>query len=118
MALFTFAKTALRNLLQGPCTERYPFVRRTMPAGVRGALQFEQATCIYCGICAKKCPTGALKVDRATKTWSINRLRCISCNYCVAACSKKCLQLDTAHMAPAQTRDREVHTAPAPPPAS
>lgn len=111
MSLFAFVRTALANLVQGPCTERYPQQRRTLPAGVRGSLVFDRATCVYCTLCAKKCPTGALKVDRPGREWTINRLRCISCDYCVQVCPKQSLRLDPVHMQPMRTRDRERHGA-------
>ena len=28
--------------------------------------------CVYCTLCAKKCPAGALTVDRAAKTWTLD----------------------------------------------
>ncbi|MDR1247101.1 MAG: 4Fe-4S binding protein [Clostridiales Family XIII bacterium] len=62
-------------------------------------------TCIYCGICAKKCPQDALKVSRAKKNaetgelegeniWSVNRDECILCGICVEACPKKSLTIE------------------------
>lgn len=28
--------------------------------------------CVFCGLCAKKCPYGALSVDRQTKQWRVS----------------------------------------------
>ena len=78
-------------------------------AGSRGELIFTKDGCVYCNVCAKKCPTGALTVNRAQKKWMIDRLRCITCGYCVEACPKKCLGMGTGHGNPAVTKDREVH---------
>ena len=47
--------------------------------------------CVYCGICAKKCPMQAITVDRASKTWTLNEDSCIACGTCAAACPKKCI---------------------------
>ena len=47
--------------------------------------------CVYCGICAKKCPMGAITVDRKTKTWSLDEDACISCGTCAESCPKKCI---------------------------
>jgi formate hydrogenlyase subunit 6/NADH:ubiquinone oxidoreductase subunit I len=91
-----------------PVTSRYPFEPRKPVAGARGLVSFNKETCVHCGLCAKKCPTGALIVDRGNKKWSINRLRCISCGYCVEACPKKSLGLSTDYCAPTRTRDREI----------
>lgn len=49
--------------------------------------------CVYCGICAKKCPEEAITVDRATKSWSIDRDKCIQCGKCVSSCPKKVLSM-------------------------
>jgi formate hydrogenlyase subunit 6/NADH:ubiquinone oxidoreductase subunit I len=62
-------------------------------------------TCIYCGICAKKCPQDALTVSRAKKNagtgefegenlWSVNAETCILCGICVEACPKKSLTIE------------------------
>jgi formate hydrogenlyase subunit 6/NADH:ubiquinone oxidoreductase subunit I len=61
--------------------------------------------CIYCGICAKKCPQDALKVSRAKKNaetgelegenvWSVDAGACILCGICVDACPKKSLTIE------------------------
>lgn len=47
--------------------------------------------CVYCTICAKKCPQGALEVDRANKVWKCNYDDCVSCGTCAAVCPKKAL---------------------------
>ncbi len=49
------------------------------------------ATCIYCTICARKCPAGALTVDRAAKTWALDEDACVACGTCAAACPKKAI---------------------------
>ena len=45
-----------------PPTSRYPFEPRLAIAGSRGELVFTKESCVYCTVCAKKCPTGALTV--------------------------------------------------------
>jgi ech hydrogenase subunit F len=107
MAYFEMTRLALKWAFSKPVTSRYPFEPRQEIPGSRGQLRFEKPTCVYCNICAKKCPTGALVINRAAKRWSIDRLKCISCGYCVEACPKKSLSLSTAHGIPAITKDRE-----------
>jgi formate hydrogenlyase subunit 6/NADH:ubiquinone oxidoreductase subunit I len=107
MGYFEMSKLALKWAFKQPPTSRYPFVPRKALAGSRGQVQFNKATCVYCNVCAKKCPTGALVVQRANKRWAIDRLRCISCGYCVDACPKDCITLSTDHARPTVTRDRE-----------
>ncbi|MBQ6845882.1 MAG: 4Fe-4S binding protein [Oscillospiraceae bacterium] len=50
-------------------------------------------SCVYCTLCAKKCPAEAITVDRANKTWSIDREKCTKCGICISACPKKSLSM-------------------------
>lgn len=109
MPYFQMSRLALKWVLTKPPTSRYPFEpRRALPLS-RGQLVFARDTCVYCTVCAKKCPTGALAVNRAQKTWAIDRLRCITCGYCVECCPKKSLSLATHHGTPTITKDREIY---------
>ena len=47
--------------------------------------------CVYCTLCAKKCPAGALTVDRAAKTWTLDEEKCVGCGTCEASCPKHCI---------------------------
>jgi formate hydrogenlyase subunit 6/NADH:ubiquinone oxidoreductase subunit I len=109
MAYFEMSKLALRWAFRPAATTRYPFEPRHVIPGSRGQLVFTKQNCVFCTVCAKKCPTGALSVNRAQKRWGIDRLRCISCGYCVEACPKDSLALSTDHCRPTVTRDREFH---------
>lgn len=109
MAYFQMSRLVLKWALTKPPTSRYPFEPRQPIAGSRGQLVFTKDNCVYCTVCAKKCPTGALTVNRAQKQWIIDRLRCISCGYCVEACPKNSLELSTSHGTPTLTRDREFY---------
>jgi formate hydrogenlyase subunit 6/NADH:ubiquinone oxidoreductase subunit I len=102
------SRLALKWALTRPPTTRYPFAPRIPIAGSRGQLLFTSDNCVYCTVCAKRCPTGALKVDRARKTLTLERLRCISCACCVEICPKDSLSLSTGHGSPATTREIET----------
>lgn len=108
MAFLKMSTMVLRKLFQKPVTERYPFVPKEYPAGARGQLAIEIEKCIYCGICQRRCPTGALNVSKEQKTWEVDRLRCISCNLCVEVCPKKCLALQTGYPACSSGEQKET----------
>ena len=51
----------------------------------------DPAKCVYCTLCAKKCPAGAIEVDRANKTWKLDDEKCVACGTCAEVCPKKCI---------------------------
>ena len=65
--------------------------------------------CVYCTICAKKCPAGALEVDRAAKTWKLDEDSCVACGTCESVCPKKAIVCGV--------QDAPAAPAPAPAPA-
>ena len=109
MSYFEMSKLALRWAFSKSPTSNYPFEPRKALEGSRGSLVFTEENCIYCNICAKKCPTDAIVVTRAEKLWSIDRMRCITCGSCVEICPKKSLEFSTAHGAPQTTKERESY---------
>lgn len=71
----------------------YPVVPREWQERTRGHIEINEEACILCGICAKKCPADAITVDRAGRTWTIERMQCVQCNACADSCPKKCLSM-------------------------
>ena len=51
----------------------------------------DSSKCIYCTLCAKKCPQGAIEVDRAAKTWKLDEDQCVGCGVCESVCPKKAI---------------------------
>ncbi len=51
----------------------------------------DPAKCVYCTLCSKKCPAGAIEVDRANKTWKLDDEKCVACGTCAEVCPKKCI---------------------------
>ena len=49
------------------------------------------AKCVYCTLCAKKCPAGALAVARKEKIWKLDEDKCIGCGTCHDVCPKKAI---------------------------
>ena len=91
MAFFSMTKTVLKSLFRPPATVKYPFAPREFAAHSRGKITINIDTCIFCSLCQRKCPTDAIIVNKADKTWTIDRLKCIMCGACVEACPKDCL---------------------------
>ncbi|MDR2132085.1 MAG: 4Fe-4S binding protein [Clostridiales Family XIII bacterium] len=50
-----------------------------------------EETCIGCGVCVKRCPTGALSVSG--KAAHVDAERCIGCGVCRAVCGKSALAM-------------------------
>lgn len=112
MNVMVFAKTALKNLFSTPATKMYPQVPAQYPERTRGHVTIDIDTCIFCGICQRKCPTGAIKVDRPSKSWSIEPYGCVQCANCVECCPKKCLGMGTAYTTPGGEKKIETHVQP------
>ena len=102
MGSFKLGRMTLGGLFKKPETVCYPTERKEPPLGLKGHVENETSLCILCGICAKRCPTGALTVDKKAGTWSIDRFRCVQCGSCVRECPKHCLSMNP-HYAPCAT---------------
>ncbi len=48
----------------------------------------DPAKCVYCTLCARNCPAGALTVDRKAKTWVLDEDLCVACGTCQSVCPK------------------------------
>lgn len=108
MNIMVFTKTALHNLFSKPATRPYPQKPREYPERARGHIGIDIDTCVFCGLCSKKCPTGAITVDRAGKSWSIERFGCIQCGYCVESCNKKSLSMRQDYTKPAASKSTDT----------
>ncbi len=105
----SFAGHALSNLFHKPVTNNYPEVKNEFTERTRGNIQINIEDCIFCGMCAKKCPSDAITVDKATKTWSIERMGCVQCSYCAITCPKKCLTVDRNYTEPSNEKTVDTY---------
>ncbi len=99
---------SLRNLVSRPATRRYPGEARPHFAGTRGTIEFDVDTCVFCGLCVRRCPTVALACSREDRSFAIEQLRCIACGVCVDLCNK-----DSLHMS-METPRVHIHEGAAP----
>ena len=107
MAHLTIGKVIARSALSKFATRLYPFEKRAAYAITRGHIENDINVCSLCGLCQKKCPTHAIVVNRAEKTWAIERMKCIQCGACVEVCPKKCLSMDRQYSSPSPTKGIE-----------
>lgn len=49
--------------------------------------------CVFCGMCQRNCPEGAITVDRPSRMWRIDLEKCANCGTCIDNCPRKCLSL-------------------------
>ncbi|MCM1285820.1 MAG: 4Fe-4S dicluster domain-containing protein [Acetobacter sp.] len=114
--IMDFTVTALKNLFSKPATSQYPAVPKTYPEKSRGHVEINIDDCIMCGMCQRKCMSGAIKVDRASKTWTIERMGCVQCQACVNACPKKCLTMAAGYTEPSTEKTVDSYSQPIPEP--
>ncbi len=82
---FKMFKHVVRHLFSRATTRLYPYQGARVPDGFRGMLYHRADKCIYCGLCQRVCPTGAISVE-ANKKWSYDAKLCIFCGACEEVC--------------------------------
>ncbi len=101
MAVPKMLPNILKNLVDGPATRNFPAETRPPFPGARGQIENNIAECIFCGLCAKKCPSGCLEVDKDKGLWAHEPAQCIWCGICVQACPTGSLTQSEKRMGPA-----------------
>jgi formate hydrogenlyase subunit 6/NADH:ubiquinone oxidoreductase subunit I len=105
--MFDMIGNIFKNLGSKPATRMYPFVKREPVSDSRGMISgIDIDACIFCGICARKCPPDAIVVNKAEKSWEIDNYRCVICGACVDACPKKCILMDGKHRTAVYEKDK------------
>jgi ech hydrogenase subunit F len=109
MSILSMTKTLMKSILRGPYTVQYPIKRKEVYSRTRGHIGITISDCIYCKMCERRCPTGAIKVEKERAAWSIERLQCIQCGYCTEVCPKKCLTMENQYTAPSFSNVRDEY---------
>ncbi|MEI7884445.1 MAG: 4Fe-4S dicluster domain-containing protein [Clostridia bacterium] len=110
MSFLSITKILIKNIFHGPYTTLYPIEKKDNYENTRGRIENKISECIFCGICERRCPTVAIKVDKEIHAWSIQRFQCIQCGYCVEVCPKKCLVMNSQYTAPSTGKMRAEYT--------
>ena len=95
----------LKNLFSKSATRLYPMERRDPFERARGELSISVEDCIFCGACARKCPSQCITVEKTAAKWILDPMACIGCGICVSACPKSCLQQVQVYRPPTATRE-------------
>ena len=78
--------SVVKNLFKHKSTRKFPKEHARVPATYRGRHIHYNDRCIYCGMCAKTCPSSAIKVDAKRKTWEVDLGKCLFCQQCEETC--------------------------------
>jgi len=81
-------KEAVRALIKGPYTSKFPYQAHKPPDSFRGKPEYHQDDCIGCGACFEVCPGKAIQMQdaRGKRTLTVNWDSCIFCGQCQANC--------------------------------
>lgn len=98
MKLSGMWRDALKALVSGPVTQKYPFERLPAPDRLRSKLHWNLEQCTGCGLCVKDCPADAIEIvalDRKARRFVFRYHvdRCTFCGQCVVSCRKNCLNM-------------------------
>ena len=91
--------TGFQYLFKPRATVMYPEVYQEFSQNYRGMLKFFDDRCISCTMCARICPSGAIKMHKVeAKKWpGITYQRCIFCGFCRDICPVNALEMLPVH---------------------
>ena len=103
--MFKMTPNVIRNLFRKKATRRYPREVRPTFENARGALFNDIAKCTFCGICAIKCPSQCITVDKKASMWVYDPFACVFCGICVDSCPAESLHQQSEYRLPLARRE-------------
>jgi len=103
--MFEMTPTIMRNFIGKRATRRYPYVVRPAFENARGEIYNDIHSCTFCGVCAAKCPSQCITVDKKAATWSCNPSACVYCGVCAESCLSGSLQQKCDYRKPVQEKE-------------
>lgn len=97
-------KSILENFFKKPATRHYPMIKREPFERHRGRLENTIESCIYCRLCANKCPVQCIETDPKRAFWGYDPFACVYCGLCADICPTKSLTMFPTHRAPVPTK--------------
>jgi len=81
-------KEAIKALIKGPYTSKFPFQPHKPYERFRGKPEFHQDDCVGCGACVQVCPAKAIEMQDIgeKRTLTLRWDMCIFCGQCQANC--------------------------------
>jgi len=84
---------AVKALIRGPYTSKFPAVMPEVPDAFRGAPEYHEHDCVGCGACSQVCPARAITMTDDTKgrtrKLTLRHDNCIYCGQCERYCITK-----------------------------
>lgn len=109
MGVFKLGKMTMRSLFKKAPTRRYPAEKREPYQRTRGQIDMiDIHTCIFCGMCQRKCPADCIVVNRNESRWEYWPYKCIACDSCVRACPVKDLKMVQERAEVTTLRPRDI----------
>lgn len=107
-------KAGLKYLVENKrITIMYPDASMELPPPYRGMIKLNPKKCTHCGLCARICPSNAIKmykVDGGKRNPGINYARCVFCGFCVDVCPVGALDFTDVHDAAYYTIEGLIFT--------
>ena len=88
--MMNFCPVIFRNFTHKKATRLFPKIKRPPFPKARGMVSIEEKDCIFCSMCAKKCPSSCITVDKKGH-WELDPMSCVYCGVCVQVCPTSCL---------------------------